>query len=83
MASDIRIGTLLENKKGTIARVIDFNVYDEVRIRCVNTTKGIMTDKKGTPYTYQSKTTANAIRKNWRVLGTEEVLERLWKSKNE
>jgi len=81
--SEMRIGTILINKKGTIARIIDFDVFDNVRIRCVNTTKGVMTDKKGTPYTYQSKTTLSAIEKNWRVMGTEEVLERLWRSENE
>jgi hypothetical protein len=74
-------GDYIINKRGTIARIngINWGGEDGIKLRCVSTTTNKYTEKKGTPYTFQSITTKTSLKKNWKLISTEDVLRALWK----
>lgn len=67
------------NEKGTIARIMQIDKDGIVKLRKVSSCKGKYTDNIGTPYTFQDGTTLRAIKKNWRIMSTEDILDRLFK----
>lgn len=64
-------------KWGTISRIMKIE-GNMVKLRSVSSTTGQQTHRYNTPYTYQSWTSLETLKKNYKLIGTEQILISMW-----
>jgi len=80
------VGEVFLYNNGTIARITESygNINQiKIKLRCVRPVKGKHSNNIGSPYTYQRWTTMEKmIKDNPKRVGTEEILEAVFKNSN-